>query len=120
MIASILHFVLNALSFLLPAIGFVVAIRVARRRRNFGFLIIALFFVMSFVLTVQRRVHDARYNRVMEQAFSASMPDDVRIPGKMRSVYLPILPAVLVAGVWLAGRDEKENLEQNNELQPTS
>jgi len=48
------------------------------------------------------------------------MPDDVRIPLKMRTVSLPIIPAILVAGVWLAGRDEKENLEQNNEVQPTS
>jgi len=108
MIASILDFMLNALSFLLPATGFVVAIRVARRRRNFGFLIIALFFVMSFVSRVQVGVRYARYNREMEQAFSASMPDDVRIPLKMRTVSLPIMSAILVAGVWLAGRDERD------------
>ena len=104
----------DILCFLLRAIGGVVSIQAARRRKNFGFLLIALWFVLSFGIMAHDRVWEARYNRQLQQAPAPKAAGaDTALAVDRKLVWYPIMPAILVAGVWLAGRDEKEDPEQN-------
>jgi len=99
--------VIDILGFLILGIGVTVSIQAARRRKNYGFLLMALWFALALVSKGITSARQTRHIRQMERTPEQVPATVVRVP--VRAVSLPIMPAILVAGVWLAGRDEQQS-----------
>ncbi|MBT3381903.1 MAG: hypothetical protein HN742_02025 [Lentisphaerae bacterium] len=110
--------IIDILAFLILGIGVVVSIQAARRRKNYGFLLLALWFAVAVVsegVVLKRQTDHIRETEQNREQVPANV-----IQVTVRAVSLPVMPAILLAGVWLAGRDEKEDPEQNEQMPSTS
>ena len=101
---------IDVLGLLILIAGLVVSIQAVRRKKNAGFLMIACWFTLSIVFMGISKAREARYNRQIEQ-LPPPPAGAVRCP--VKTVSIPIMPAILVAGVWLAGREKNGKEKQN-------
>ena len=106
---------MEILGMLIVAAGVIISLQPGSRKRNNGFRIIALWFTLSLVIMAIGRMREVPSSPGIDPRASQLPSGVVRVP--VRAAELPIVPAILVAGVWLAGRTGKQDLEQNTRSQ---
>jgi hypothetical protein len=106
---------MEILGMLIVAVGAIISLQCGSRKRNNGFRIIALWFTLSLVTMAIGRMREAPPSPDIGPQANQLSPGVVRVP--VRTAELPIMPAILVAGVWLAGRTGKQDLKQNTRFQ---
>jgi len=110
----IIYTVLDALNFVLFAAGAVICFRAARRRKNAGYWVLVAYFVLTFAsLGIARIRHTRNDAERLRQAQANPPAQGVAVP--VRKVSLPLMPLILVGGVWLVAKDgNKKTIEGTN------
>jgi hypothetical protein len=113
---------IDALNYVLFVLGIIICINAFRRRNNKGFIVIAIYFIVSFATMGIGRVLQAKYKNQMpvQTQESPAIGDEVPVAGETKNISLPIRPAILIVGIWMLGKDKSRNEEQNISIQGTS
>lgn len=101
------YMILDALNFVLFAVGAVICFRAARARKNAGYWVLVAYFVLTFASLGIARVRHARHDAERLRQAQANPPaQSVAVP--VRNASLPLMPLILVGGVWLVAKNGNE------------
>ncbi len=99
-----IYTILDALNFVLFAVGAFICFRSFRAKKNTGHLVLITYFVLSFAFLGIARIRHARHDTERLRQARANPPaQGVAVP--IRQVSLPIMPLLLVGGLWLICKD---------------
>ena len=99
-----IYTILDALNFVLFAVGTFICFRSFRVKKNTGHLVLITYFVLSFAFLGIARIRHARHDTERLRQAQANPPaQGVAVP--IRQFSLPIMPLLLVGGLWLICKD---------------
>lgn len=107
----IMAIILDTLNYVLFAVGAFLCIRAFARYRNKGYLLVTLYFVLSFVFMASKQILYTRDDAERIRQAQSQVAQTQGIPVPIRHTTLPILPLVLVAGIWLITKDREGTSE---------
>ena len=112
---TLIFTLIDGLNYVLFVLGIIICISAFRRRNNKGFIIIAVYFILSFATMGIGRVLQAKYKNQMpvQTQESQATGDEVPVSVEVKNISLPIMPVVLIAGIWMLDKDMSGNDEQN-------
>ena len=112
---TLIFTLIDALNYVLFVLGIIICMNALRRRNNKGFIVIAVYFILSFATMGIGRILQAKHNNQMQIQTEESQAtgDEVAVAGETMNISLPIMPAILIVGIWMLGKDKSRNEEQN-------
>ena len=112
---TLIFTLIDGLNYVLFILGIIICINAFRRGNSKGFIVIAIYFILSFVTMGIGRVQQAKYKTQMpvQTQESQAIGDEVPVAGETKNISLPIIPAILIVGIWMLGKDINRNEEQN-------